>query len=426
MPPKDKKFAHIIGDDVKAVKDLVPQLKVEGFQRWHSALQTVAGILEWDKDLLDVTSVYDFDTEDEAMRANRMVAWLLMQRTIEGHEDLIEVQLQSGKCNFNMAFKHIHSEFNRATTAHVNALLRELFSLTMTQSQTGVRQFAALIVRKANQLKEMGGGDTSDAQRLAIFMQGLPSPEYDPAKRQLRFNQVNNLAEAVATTRDFAIAECLENEAGMETTSRKKQQVFNTSEAKVEACRNFAKTGKCRFGERCHFSHSPNDQQPSIKKFGGTCYNCGKTGHRKQDCKSKKEQQEGASSDDDHQHKKHQNRKSKGDGSQQKNHHEKNKKGAKGSNLHFMSGASNEDEDSDDNKKKEMFKEQQDRCFMFKDDYRKNDNNNNRERERDRERQRETERDRERQRERQRETERDGQTDSTTTTTPTMTRPNNP
>jgi hypothetical protein len=400
MPPK--KFAHAVGEDLKAVKDMVPQLKTEGFHRWYKAMLEVGDLLEWSAELLDLTTAYSMNGEDEAKKANRMVAWLLLKKSIDGHEDLIEMQLQSGDCNFNSAFKCIHSEFNRATTAHVNQLLSELITLTMTQSQTGVRQFAALIVRQANKLKEMGGGDISEAQRLAIFMNGLPSPEYEPAKRQLRFSKVNNLAQAVADTRDFAIAENLENEAGMETAPRKKQHMFNT-EAKVEACRNFAKTGKCRFGDKCHFSHSTNGQQPNVKKFGGTCYNCGKTGHRKHECKGKKDQ-EGASNDDDHYHKKHQDHRGKGDGSQQKKHHEKNRRGANETNLHFMGGASDEDdEDSYDMQKNEMFKEKQDRCFMFK------DNNNKRETERHRERQRETERDRERERERQRERDRERQ-----------------
>ena len=209
---------------------------------------------------MDLTADYDLDTEDETMRANRMVAWLLMKRFIEGHEDLIEMQLQSNTNDFNKAFKCIHIEFNRATTAHVNAMLSELFSLTMTQSQTGVRQFAALIVRKANKLNDMDGGDSSEAQRLAIFMKGLPSPEYDPARRQLRFSKINNLAEAVTDKRDFAITEGLENETGMDIAPRKKHQMFNT-EAKVEVCRNFAKAGKCRFGDKCHFSLSTKGQQ---------------------------------------------------------------------------------------------------------------------------------------------------------------------
>jgi hypothetical protein len=342
-------------------------------------MQTVAELLEWDADLMDLTAEYDLETENELMRANRMVAWLLMKRSIDGHEDLIETQLQSGTSDFNKAFKCIHSEFNRATTAHVNAMLTELFSLTMTQSQTGVRQFAAMIVRKANKLKDMGGGDTSEAQRLAIFMKGLPSPEYDPAKRQLRFSKVNNLAEAVTDTRDFAIAEGLENEAGMDIAPRKKHQMFNT-EAKVEVCRNFAKAGKCRFGDKCHFSHSTKGQQSNVKKFGGTCYNCGKTGHKKIECRGRQKdhQQEDASSDDGHQNKKHQDHKSKGDGSQQKKHHENKRRGANERNLHFMGGASDEDdEDSYDMQKNEMFKEKQDRCFMFKDNYQNNNNNNN-------------------------------------------------
>ena len=65
MPPK--KFAHVVGEDLKAVKDMVPQLKTEGFQRWHSAMQTVSDSLEWGSDLMDLTAEYNFETEDDQM-----------------------------------------------------------------------------------------------------------------------------------------------------------------------------------------------------------------------------------------------------------------------------------------------------------------------------------------------------------------------
>ena len=144
-----------MGDDLKLAKDMVPQLKKEGYQRWHNSIKTVGDMLEWYSILMDLSLVYDISAEGNKEKADRTVAWLLMKRTIEGHEDLIEVQIQSGTNDFNLALKNLHSEFNRATTGHVNTLMTELFTMTMAKTQTGVREFTALIVRRANQLKEL-------------------------------------------------------------------------------------------------------------------------------------------------------------------------------------------------------------------------------------------------------------------------------
>ena len=226
-PAPTKKLAHLVGADLKAVKELVPQLEKDGFQRWHLAMTNIASMLSWCPELMDITKVYDMSSENETQVVDRTVAWMLMRRTIEGHEDLIETQLQAGTNDFNLAFKCIHDEYNRATTGHVNTMVRELFALTMTQSQTSVRQFSALIVRKANRLKTLGGGDTNEAQLLSIFMGGLPMPDYAALQQHLRFNKTTTLADATTRARDFAVSEGLENEAGQTRPSHKKQpQMF--------------------------------------------------------------------------------------------------------------------------------------------------------------------------------------------------------
>ena len=64
--------------------------------------------------LLDLESEhYHFENEDPAGEINRMVVWLLLTRTTEGYEDLIEEEVQSGDKNFLAAYKNIYFEFNR-------------------------------------------------------------------------------------------------------------------------------------------------------------------------------------------------------------------------------------------------------------------------------------------------------------------------
>ena len=63
-----------MGDDLKAVKDMVPQLKKEGYQRWHNSMKTVGDMLEWDALLMNLTLVYDISAEGIKERADRTVA----------------------------------------------------------------------------------------------------------------------------------------------------------------------------------------------------------------------------------------------------------------------------------------------------------------------------------------------------------------
>ena len=63
-----------MGDDLKIAKNMVPQLKKEGYQRWHASMKTVGEILEWDSILMDLSSVYDLSKEGNKEKADRTMA----------------------------------------------------------------------------------------------------------------------------------------------------------------------------------------------------------------------------------------------------------------------------------------------------------------------------------------------------------------
>ena len=84
-------------------------------------------------------------------------------------------------------------------------------------------------MRKSRKIDELAPGNGfSELQLLAVFTKGLPM-EYKELVQHLSF-----LKEAVDITRDFAVANKLETEAGVNlksSVSKKAHQVFSVFEA---------------------------------------------------------------------------------------------------------------------------------------------------------------------------------------------------
>jgi hypothetical protein len=97
------KRGHIIAKDLKAVEGMVPQLK-RGYVKWSNGMKDAAHCMSWSEALMDITQDYDLENEDDGDEMNRTVAWLVLTRTTEGFEDLIEEEVQSGKKGFHSCF----------------------------------------------------------------------------------------------------------------------------------------------------------------------------------------------------------------------------------------------------------------------------------------------------------------------------------
>ena len=148
----------------------MPQLQKVGYVKWSNGLKDAAGVMGWQESLLDLHSEYEIHEESDSDEINCTVGWLLLIRTPEGFEYLIEEEVQTGEKDFVSAYRTIHYEFNRMTTSNMNALNLELFNATMEGTQQNVRSFAASLVRKSRKIDELAPGNGfSELQLLAIF-----------------------------------------------------------------------------------------------------------------------------------------------------------------------------------------------------------------------------------------------------------------
>ena len=101
-----------------------------------------------------------------------------------------------------------------------------LTGMVMKADSKGVSYFVAEIKRLSKRIGDLGGGRISEAQQLAIFMKGLPMPEFKPLLLHLQFDSTVTLKQAVDLARDFAITEGLETELGAITAPNSKKTIM--------------------------------------------------------------------------------------------------------------------------------------------------------------------------------------------------------
>ena len=168
----------------------------------------------------------------------------------------------------------------------VGALSKQLVSCKLVDFDDA-QFYAAKIERLINHLA-MQGESVSDRMALHHLLEGLPD-EYDPFKDRLNEMSPPPTIE-VATQKLIDHASCHPNLPGAiaapGTSSKRNDQALKTK----ELCRNFARTGSCRFGTRCRFEHVA---PPASSSTGSkSCKYCKKPGHTVEECRRLKRKKE--------------------------------------------------------------------------------------------------------------------------------------
>jgi hypothetical protein len=246
---------------------------------WHGLTAwDIAEMCEWQDDLLDLAEgEYDMDTEDTSQKVNRMVAWQVLKMSVKGLEVIIQTVMTDRVKDFNKGFKLIHAEYYREEPASLIDMYSVLTGSDFTLKGTDktILEFAALLDAKSRRLKELGGDEMGETQKLAIFVKALPEPEYTHVIRMIRNEKTMTLMEAVRKARSFAVSEKLEAEIGEEDSfglkkrNKKEHQIFYNNEKKP--CSWFAKHGTCKFADRCYFSHDKVPTASSCSSSSSCC-----------------------------------------------------------------------------------------------------------------------------------------------------------
>jgi hypothetical protein len=314
MAPKIK-IAHEMGRGLKAIQSagMMVELRTAGYVTWVNSMRDIAEMCEWQDGLMDLDEgEYDLSSENESDKINRMVAWQVLKMSVKGLEVIIQTVMTDRVKDFNKAFMLIHEEYHSEEPASLIDMYSVLTGsdFTLRGTDKTILEFAALLDAKSRRLKELGGDEMGQTQKLAIFVKALPEPEYTHVIRMIRNEKTKTLMDAVRKARSFAVSEKLEAEIGEEEVfglkkrNKKEHQIFFNDEKKP--CRWFAKHGTCKFGDRCHFSHDGAPRsggggyshsgaprsggggyEERNKKFNGECRFCNMKGHKEAGCGKK-------------------------------------------------------------------------------------------------------------------------------------------
>lgn len=184
---------------------------------------------------------------------------------------------------------HNNSVYDRAN-------IRETFKVLSLETCKDMGDFIMQFkAQKALMAKYNIGLLAADEDALFEFHERLPVAYKD---KQLHV-MANNMGFADALAYYKNVATCFPDLPGSlhPSVTKKPDSAHNA----VEICRNFAASGKCRFGSKCKFTHvsqphggPPGQQSGNTSgrnyKFKGNCNFCGNQGHKEVDCRKKKQQ----------------------------------------------------------------------------------------------------------------------------------------
>ena len=186
----------------------------------------------------------------------------------------------------------------------------------MASTGLPVDRFISKIRQEAKNLREVGKR-IDDEEMSSVLLMGL-SDDFHVISTRLQEEDQDNFTFIAERVNDYAVDNGLENKI---IKSGSKKASNGDGDAAYLICNRYLQ-GNCKYGDKCKFKHenrsgtvkkdsgdkkSSENQKKSKDKASVTCFNCGKTGHYKSECKSQKKkdkamavkEKESESEDDD-------------------------------------------------------------------------------------------------------------------------------
>lgn len=279
----------------------MPTLTGKNFIEWNEELRNIEYFGSWDPSIIDIDQddpdAWDGEEGNVKSKRDRRDAYAIIRLTIAAEFKHILSGTRPGDAKD--CYKRLFNRFCRLTSGAISGLKKELENFSMASSGLSIEVFGSKLQNKHTLLLKIQKKDTNnttDADLRDLLLQGLLVPEFTPIVIYLQMLPPEELTfkKALQTTINFA------QDRGYIDLKRGKTMMVKPG-GKTEVCRYFVKTGKCRYGDKCHRSHpnkssNKNDKgtkntNPASAPTGVKCFNCGEN-HYKSQCPNKTQPEE--------------------------------------------------------------------------------------------------------------------------------------
>ena len=256
-------------------------LTSDNYDAWERRLKAIFYAMDW-------TSIYEaaqtISQTAQVTNAQRRQAWGLVYCSLEDEMTAKVDDVNAG--DVEGLLRAVRGQFYKSTI-QTKTKLKKMLEKAQLEDHPDIGTYIAYIKAIIKRLKGMGY-DVPDEDAEYRLLEGLP-PDYESVKRVIRMPRDDPLTweQIVFMLEDYASDPRIPG-SGHKSTS--KNSSHTTHEQQRQVCYRFARTGKCRHGDKCRYRHenAPGKDAPTRP----TCGYCKKRGHTKGECRKKKKDEE--------------------------------------------------------------------------------------------------------------------------------------
>ena len=212
--------------------------------------------------------------------AKRQKAWGLITQSITSSLRAKVSKVKMGEVED--LIRAIGDQYFKATVGSRSKLKTKLGE-AMLEDHVDLGAYVAYLEGIAKRLGGLGK-PVDDEDRLYHLLRGLPD-DYRIAKQAIKMPQNKDLTwEQII----FILEDVAEDPKIPGHSHKAGDSAHATQQDQVDACINFATKGVCAYGDKCKYEHikAPGGHPRSNRDI--TCYNCGKKGHKRPECRAPK------------------------------------------------------------------------------------------------------------------------------------------